>query len=92
MSVTAIFGYTGALIATWTYLPGEAPLYHISNGINLGCSVTFTVVAISAGLWMRYDNKKREKKQPGALEELAGLSRNEIQDLEWKHPEWRWKP
>tara|TARA_R110002060_G_scaffold8946_3_gene13212 strand:- start:331 stop:456 length:126 start_codon:yes stop_codon:yes gene_type:complete len=41
---------------------------------------------------MKYDNKKREKRAPGAKEELAGFSQKEIIDLEWKHPEWRWRP
>jgi hypothetical protein len=41
---------------------------------------------------MRYDNKKRDEQEAGAQEELAGMSQKEIQDLEWKHPGWRWKP
>jgi hypothetical protein len=86
-----MFGSIGGLIATWTYLPGDSPLYRIGNGINVGCAVTWTVNAVGAGLWMKYDNKKRDEKEAGAHEELAGLSQKEIQDLEWKHPGWRWK-
>lgn len=40
---------------------------------------------------MKYDNKKRDEKKAGLYEELAGLTPKEIQHLEWKHPEWRWK-
>jgi hypothetical protein len=90
MSVTAMFGYVGGLIATWTCLPGDAPLYHIGNGINVGCAEAWTVIAVGAGPWMKYDNNKRDEKEAGAHEELAGLSQIEIQDLEWKHPGWRW--
>ena len=86
-----MFGYIGGLIATWTYLPSDSPRYFIGNGINLACATLWTVIAIGAGAWMKYDNKKRDEKEAGAHEELAGLSQKEIQDLEWKHPQWRWK-
>jgi hypothetical protein len=76
-----MFGYLGGLIATWTYLPADAPRYFIGNSINLACAALWTGIAIGAGVWMRYDNKKRDEKEAGAHEELAGMTVKEIQDL-----------
>jgi hypothetical protein len=86
-----MFGNIGGLIATWTYIPWDAPGYEIGHGMNLACAVAWTLLAIGAGLWMKYDNKKRDGREAGAHEALAGMSRKEVQDLEWKHPAWRWK-
>ena len=92
IGTNVFFGYVGALIASWTYLPGDSPRYAIGNGINLGCAVTWTVVAIFTKLWMTRDNRKRDSRQLEAHTELATLSDDEIANLEWKHPAWRWKP
>jgi hypothetical protein len=86
-----MFGYIGGLIATWTYLPADSPRYFIGNGINVACATLWTAIAVGAGMWMKYDNKRRDEKEAGAREAIAGLTQKEIQDLEWKHPEWRWK-
>ncbi|KAH7078107.1 major facilitator superfamily protein [Paraphoma chrysanthemicola] len=93
IGTNVMFGNIGGLIATWTYLPKDAPGYEIGNGLNLACAIMWTVVAIVTGVWMIYDNKKRdERSAAGAREELAGLTAKEAQDLEWRHPDWRWKP
>lgn len=67
-------------------------MYRIGNGVNLACAILWTSVAILAFFWMKHDNKKREKCEAGAQERLAGLSQKDVHDLEWKHPDWRWKP
>ena len=36
------------------------------------------------------DNRKRENKNVDA--ELAGLEQKQIEDLDWKHPAFRWRP
>ncbi|KAI4940808.1 hypothetical protein J4E91_011189 [Alternaria rosae] len=92
IGTNVFFGYVGALIASWTYLPGDSPRYAIGNGINLACALTWTVIAISTKLWMTHDNRKRDKRQVEASTELASFSDDEIPNLEWKHPAWRWKP
>jgi hypothetical protein len=40
--------------------------------------------------WMVRDNKKRETRDVDG--ELEGKSLKQIQDLDWKHPSFRWKP
>jgi hypothetical protein len=39
---------------------------------------------------MKADNKKRGRKNVD--EQLAGLSHKQIQDLDWRHPSFRWRP
>jgi hypothetical protein len=42
---------------------------------------------------MTFDNKKRDKKNMEAeLAALTELSQKQIQDLDWRHPAFRWKP
>ncbi|KAJ4294650.1 hypothetical protein N0V90_008341 [Kalmusia sp. IMI 367209] len=90
IGANAIFGYIGGLIATWTFLPTDAPRYAVGNSINLTCAITWTAVSVGTLFWMKYDNKRRDEKD--VTEEIAGLPQQDVQDLEWKHPSWRWKP
>lgn len=85
-------GYCGGLIATWTYF-GSNPMFPVGNGLNLAVSVVISITAGSAHWWMIKDNKKRDERSPPEKEELlAGLSRQEISELEYKHPDFRWRP
>lgn len=85
-----MLGNIGGLIATWSFLPSDAPNYHIGNGINLAASGGTLLIALGLLLWMKRDNAKRELRN--AEEELMGMSQQEIQDLDYKHPGFRWKP
>ena len=90
IGLNVMCGNIGGLIATWSFLPFDAPDYHIGNGLNLAASGTVLVIAMLALLWMKRDNKKRESRS--VEEELAGLSQQEVQDLDYKHPAFRWRP
>ncbi|KAM5349762.1 hypothetical protein ACJ41O_006267 [Fusarium nematophilum] len=86
-------GYCGGLIATWTYLPWDGPMYPIGNGLNLAVSGAISVTALVFHWWMKMDNKRRDEKTHAEKEEeLAGLTQQQIRDLEWKHPDFRWRP
>ena len=74
----------------WSFLPTDAPDYHIGNGLNLATSSMILIVSILLLLWMQRDNKKRAGKDVDA--ELQGLSLSQVQDLDWKHPAFRWRP
>lgn len=78
------------LISTWAFLPTDGPNYPIGNGLNLGTSSAILLVSVALLLWMNFDNKHRGKHDVDA--ELAGLDTKAIQDLDWKHPSFRWKP
>lgn len=85
-----MFGNIGGLISTWAFLPFDGPNYHIGNGLNLATSSCILLLSILLLLWMVRDNKKRELRDVDA--ELEGKSVKQIQDMDWQHPAWRWKP
>lgn len=39
---------------------------------------------------MRFDNRRRDSKD--SVAELSGLDKEEVGDLDWKHPDFRWRP
>ncbi|KAK4133686.1 MFS general substrate transporter [Trichocladium antarcticum] len=90
IGLNVMMGNVGGLISTWSYLPFDGPNYPIGNGLNLAACCTVLLVASATLLWMNRDNRVRGGRN--AEEELAGMSRQEVQDLDWKHPEFRWKP
>ena len=85
-----MMGNVGGLISTWSFLPFDKPNYRIGNGLNLATSSTILLLSIALLLWMKKDNKKRATKNFDA--ELEGLTQREIQDLDWRHPGFRWRP
>lgn len=93
IATNVMFGNIGGLISTWSFLPFDGPDYHIGNGLNLATSSAMLLTSIALLAWMTWDNKRREKKGiDSELERLEGLSVKQIQDLDWRHPAFRWKP
>jgi MFS family permease len=90
IGTTVMFGNIGGLISTWSFLPRDAPNYPIGNGLNLATSTTLFILAILTLGWMIADNRKRDKIDVDAV--LDGLSEKQIQNLDWRHPAFRWKP
>lgn len=90
IGTNVMFGNVGGLISTWSFLQWDAPNYHIGNGLNLATSGTILIASTLVLFWMFHDNQKRESRS--IEEELAGLEQKEIQDLDWKHPAFRWRP
>ncbi|QSZ35404.1 hypothetical protein DSL72_008274 [Monilinia vaccinii-corymbosi] len=90
IGTNVMMGNIGGLISTWSFLPTDAPHYYIGNGLNLATSTATLFLSIALLLWMKMDNKKRDTRDVDA--ELNGLSQKEIQDLDWRHPGFRWKP
>jgi MFS family permease len=93
IATNVMFGNTGGLISTWSFLPFDGPNYHIGNGLNFATNTTMLLISIALLAWMLWDNKKREEKDVDSeLNALTGLSIKEVQDLDWRHPAFRWKP
>ncbi|KAI6709709.1 hypothetical protein JHW43_007782 [Diplocarpon mali] len=90
IGTNVMFGNIGGLISTWSFLPSDAPNYHIGNGLNLATSGTILLSATALLFWMTADNQKRETRDVD--DALDGLSQKQIQDLDWRHPGFRWKP
>jgi hypothetical protein len=64
-------------------------LYSVGNGLNLASAVIIACSGLTLMAWERQDNKRREKIDVDTA--LAGLSQKEIEDLDWRHPSFRWK-
>ncbi|KAK2029188.1 major facilitator superfamily transporter [Colletotrichum zoysiae] len=89
IGMNVMFGNVGGLISTWSFISKDAPDYPIGNGLNLAASSMILIVATSAWFWMKWDNKRRD--ELSIEEELAGMPEEEIRDLDWKHPAFRWR-
>jgi Na+/melibiose symporter-like transporter len=93
IATNVMFGNVGGLISTWSFLPFDSPNYHIGNGLNLATSSTMLIISIMLLAWMTWDNKRRNARNvDNELAGLTGLSLKQIQDLDWRHPAFRWKP
>lgn len=90
IGMNVMFGNIGGLISTWSFLPWDGPDYAIGNGLNLATSSTILILSTALLFWMYADNKKRDSRS--IEEELAGMDQKQIQDLDWKHPAFRWRP
>ncbi|KAB5582932.1 major facilitator superfamily domain-containing protein [Coniochaeta sp. 2T2.1] len=90
IGTNVMFGNIGGLASTWSFLSWDGPDYHIGNGLNLATSATTLIISTLMLFWMWRDNKRRETLS--IEEELAGLDQKDIQDLDWKHPAFRWRP
>lgn len=90
IGTNVMFGNIGGLISTWSFLPFDAPDYHIGNGLNLATSSATLLLSIGLLIWMTADNRRREKKDIDS--ELDGLTQQQIQDLDWRNPAFRWRP
>ncbi|UPX10319.1 uncharacterized protein EKO05_0000985 [Ascochyta rabiei] len=85
-----MFGNVGGLISTWSFLPFDGPNYRIGNGLNLATSSAILVLGVLLLMWMKKSNSKRAQVDVDA--ELAGKSAGEIEDLDWRHPSFQWRP
>ncbi|KIW64813.1 hypothetical protein PV04_09721 [Phialophora macrospora] len=90
IGTNVLLGNIGGLVSTWSYLPFDGPNYPIGNGLNLASTSSCFILSVILLLWMKYDNKKRATRDVDS--ELNGLSIKDLQDLDWQHPAFRWKP
>ncbi|KAF2754978.1 MFS transporter [Pseudovirgaria hyperparasitica] len=90
IGLNVMMGNVGGLVSTWSFLPFDGPDYHIGNGLNLATSSTILLLSCALLWWMKSDNKRRGRRNVEA--ELAELDQRKVQDLDWKHPGFRWKP
>lgn len=89
IAMNVMMGNLGGLISTWSFLPRDAPNFPIGNGLNLASSALVVITAAALLVWMKSDNKKRENVDASAR--LEGFSQKQIQDMDWRHPAFRWK-
>lgn len=87
-----MLGNVGGLISTWSYVHWDAPDYFIGHGLNLATMSSILVLSTATYFWMNLDNKKRQEKESRALQEVGQMSMAEVERLDYKHPEFRWRP
>jgi MFS family permease len=89
IGTNAMFSNVGGLIATWSFLPFDGPNYHIGNGLNLATSSMIFILSIVLLFWMKWNNKQRAEVDLDTI--LTGMPQVEIENLDWKHPAFKWK-
>ncbi|RAL14090.1 putative MFS transporter [Aspergillus homomorphus CBS 101889] len=89
IGTNVMFGNIGGLVSTWSFLPFDGPDYHIGNGLNLATASMTLILGALMWAWMRWDNRRREKVDVDRA--LADLSQQQVQDLDWRNPAFRWK-
>ncbi|KAH9870929.1 hypothetical protein J1614_006501 [Plenodomus biglobosus] len=89
IGTVVMFGNVGGLISTWSFLPTDAPHYPIGNGLNLATSSSILLASVALLAWMKMSNRKREGVDVDR--ELEGKNGAEVEDLDWRHPAFRWR-
>lgn len=89
IATNVMLSNVGGLISTWAFVAKDSPNYHIGNGLNLAAQATMILIAAASYFWAKRDNRRREAVDVVAA--LEGKSMQEIQDMDWKHPGFRWK-
>ncbi|KXN84257.1 hypothetical protein AN958_12830 [Leucoagaricus sp. SymC.cos] len=82
-------GALGAILAVWTYLPTDAPNYHIGNSINLAAAIFVIAMTVVGMIYLHSENKKRDRGERGYR--LNGKTEEEIRDLGYRHPNFRYQ-
>lgn len=81
-------GTLGAIVATWTYVPSDAPNYITGHSINLGSQACAAFVAFVGVLYCRWENAKRAR--GGRDHRIQGMTEVEARKLGYRHPEFRY--
>ncbi|GAB1198275.1 hypothetical protein APSETT444_007589 [Aspergillus pseudonomiae] len=89
IGTVVMLGNIGGLVATWSFLPFDAPNYYIGNGLNLATGAATLVTSAGLWFWSVWDNKRRDKQDVDRV--LDGMTGRQIEDLEWRHPRFRWR-
>lgn len=89
IGTNVMFGNIGGLISTWSFLSSDGPDYPVGNGLNLATGTVILILSLTTWWWMKADNRKREGRNPE--EELMGMTAKEVEDLDWRHPGFRWR-
>ncbi|KAF2011979.1 major facilitator superfamily transporter [Aaosphaeria arxii CBS 175.79] len=77
-------GTFGGIIATWSYLVRDGPLYHTGHTLNFSGMIVVLCIAIMGMCYCYYENKARRSGKRDAR--LAGLSEAEQDKLGHDHP------
>lgn len=81
-------GTLGGILATWSYLPEDGPDYPIGHTINLVAQIVVLCLASFGIGYCVWENRLRAR--GGRDYRLQGKTEEEIADLGYRHPEFRY--
>lgn len=81
-------GSAGAVLATWTYVQKDKPLFHRGHWINVGANCVAVLLATAGILYTKWENRKRDRGERDGR--LIDLSDDEKVALGYRHPEFRY--
>lgn len=81
-------GTFGAILATWTYIPSDAPNYITGHSMNLGAQACAALIALVGVFYCRWENSKRARGDRD--QRIQGMSEVEARKLGYRHPEFRY--
>ncbi|KAG2022623.1 high-affinity nicotinic acid transporter [Coprinopsis cinerea AmutBmut pab1-1] len=82
-------GAMGSIVSVWTYVPSDAPDYRRGNSACLGCVTTIVFLLIIKTIYIYRENAKRDRGERDYR--LEGKTEEEIKQLGYKHPEFRYQ-
>ncbi|KAI5476423.1 MFS transporter [Pseudohyphozyma bogoriensis] len=88
IGVNVMAGNLGGLVATWTFLPSDAPNYKRGNSTNLGTGSAIFVLCVGLWCWHIYQNKRKDAGKDDHM--LEGKTPAEIEHLGRHHPGFRY--
>jgi hypothetical protein len=83
-------GTLGAVVATWTYIDKDKPLYHVGHSINLAFQALLMAIATCCTLYCHYENRVRAAGKRDSR--LSGTTEAEEIKLGYRHPAFRYIP
>ncbi|KAG6355183.1 hypothetical protein INS49_004264 [Diaporthe citri] len=81
-------GTIGGIVATWTYVPSDGPAYRTGHTINLVGQVVVLFLSLFGIAYCAYENKLRAAGKRD--HRLEGRTEEEINQLGYRHPEFRY--
>ncbi|CAN8105453.1 unnamed protein product [Discula destructiva] len=81
-------GTIGGIVATWSYVPSDAPAYHTGHSLNLGGQIGVLAFSIFGIVYCTYENKARAAGKRD--DRLEGLNEEQKGRLGSRHPEFRY--
>ncbi|KAK6834557.1 hypothetical protein PG987_009251 [Apiospora arundinis] len=81
-------GTMGGILAVWAYLSTDGPNFPIGHTINLVCQICTLFLALGGIFYCNWENRLRAR--GGRDYRLEGKTPEEIADLGYRHPEFRY--
>lgn len=76
-------------LRVWTYLPTDAPNFHKGNSINLAAALAVIALTAVGMVYLKLENMKRERGERDYR--LEGKTEEEIRNLGYRHPKFRYQ-